>query len=255
MSALPIEPIPCLSDNYAWIFPTGPGEVAVVDPGEEAPVHDWLEERKLRAAWILLTHHHGDHTGGARSLVARHGSRLVGAAEDRQRLPPLDLAVEGGQILPLGTHNARVIAVPGHTSGHVAYLVQDALFAGDALFAWGCGRVFEGTPEQMWSSMVTLRELAADARLCCGHEYTLANLHFACHLLPDDPRLTEATLEAQEHRRRGTPTLPVSMAEQRASNPFLRCDDADLAAEVGLSGHSADQVFARIRMQKDRFRG
>jgi hydroxyacylglutathione hydrolase len=253
--SLPVFAVPCFDDNYAWCFATGTGEAAVVDPGEAAPVQRWLEAGGLRLRWILLTHHHGDHIGGAEALRQRHGAGILGAAADRHRLPPLDQALEDSATLTLGAHRAEVLAVPGHTSGHLAYVVGDVLFAGDTLFAFGCGRVFEGTPAQMWSSMDRLRALSGPARLCCGHEYTAANLRFARHLLPDDRGLAQAEQRCAERRAQSLPTLPAPMEEQRTLNPFLRCDEPGMLAALGLEGQGAAEVFGAIRARKDRFRG
>jgi hydroxyacylglutathione hydrolase len=255
VTTLPVTAIPCLNDNYAWGIALEEGSAAVVDPSEAAPVQRWLDGAGLTLRWILLTHHHGDHIGGAEALARRHGARIAGAAADRHRLPPLDRTLEDGQRLEIGGLSARVFAVPGHTSGHLAFVVEDALFAGDALFSFGCGRVFEGTHAQMWSSMLRLRALPGHARLCCGHEYTAANLRFARHLLPDEPDLAQAERQVAQRRSQGLPTLPTPMGEQIALNPFLRCDDPAMRARLGLEDRAPAEVFAAIRSRKDRFRG
>lgn len=253
MTSLPISPVLCLTDNYAWCIKIGEGEAVVVDPGVAEPVQRWLDERKLRLRSILLTHHHGDHTGGAIALRQATGASIVGAGVDAHRLPPLDWTVQDGDQLELGPHRAQVLAVPGHTSGHVAYQIADALFAGDVLFAFGCGRVFEGSPAQMWASLDRLRQLPATTRLYSGHEYTTANLRFARKLLPDDPGLAEAAIRCIATRQERRPTLPTPMGEQRRLNPFLRCDDPELMAALDLEGRSPAEVFAHIRGMKDRF--
>ncbi len=253
MTPLPVSPVPCLSDNYAWCFATGEGEAAVVDPGAAEPVQRWLALQGLRLRTILLTHHHGDHTGGAWGLHQSTGASIVGASADEHRLPPLDWAVQEGDRLELGLHRARVLAVPGHTSGHIAFVVGDVLFAGDALFAYGCGRVFEGSMAQMWASLDRLRQIPDAARLCCGHEYTSANLRFARHLEPERDELIDAAVRCIGQRQQGLPTLPASMDEQRALNPFLRCDEPELQAVLGLEGLSPSEVFAHIRGRKDAF--
>ncbi len=250
--SLSVTPVSCLTDNYAWCFDTGDG-AAVVDPGAADPVLRWLDREGLTLGWILLTHHHGDHTGGAIALQQHTKARILGAATDVHRLPPLHLELDDGDEPIVGDLRLRVHAVPGHTTGHLAYQVDDLLFVGDVLFAFGCGRVFEGTPDQMWASLDRLRSLHGVERVCCGHEYTIANLRFARHQLPNDPGLEEAIVRCIELRQQRLPTLPADMAEQRALNPFLRCDDPAMLASLGLEGRAPAEVFAEIRGRKDRF--
>ncbi len=248
-----LRPLQAFRDNYVWVFSTGEGQLAAVDPGQAQPVEAELARRGARLSHLLLTHFHPDHCGGVLKLEERHGPIVVGAAADRARLPPLDLALEGGEELQLGQRRCQVLAVPGHTRADLAYLVEGALFSGDALFSFGCGRLFEGDARQMWNSMKKLRALPDETLLCCGHEYTVANLHFARHLEPDSEALEAAWDEALERQSEGLPTLPTPLGEQKRLNPFLRCDDADFARSLDLQDLAAGKVFAEIRSRKDRF--
>lgn len=251
---LPVESVGILNDNHVWLFPTSATTLAAVDPGEAAPVTAWLEKTGRGLSHILITHHHADHTGGVAALKARHGAAVVGFQGDRHRLPPLDVAVAEGTRLQLGAVTATVLEVPGHTSGHVAYLVDgEALFAGDCLFSLGCGRLFEGTAAEMWHSLLKLRALPDSTRLFAAHEYTLANLEFVRTLEPDRPDLAalRQTLFALTDRQ--LPTLPSTLGREKRFNPFLRADDPLLQKRLGADGRPPAAVFADIRQRKDRF--
>lgn len=248
-----VRAIPALSDNYVWLFVVGPGEAAVVDPGDAGPVVEILEREGLRLRHVLLTHHHFDHVAGTDALRARYGAEVLGAAHDAHRLPALDRALVPGEPLSVGAWDVRVLDVPGHTRGHIAYAVADALFAGDTLFSFGCGRLFEGTADEMWSSLCALRDLPGSTRVFCGHEYTESNLRFARHLAPGDPALVAVAAEAAALRQAGQPTLPAPLDRERRLNPFLRCDDDDFVRALGLSGRSAAEVFGVVRSRKDAF--
>jgi hydroxyacylglutathione hydrolase len=254
-----IEPIPAFTDNYIWLLTDGT-HAAVVDPGDAAPVRAALAARGLTLAAILVTHHHGDHTGGVAALAAASGARVfVPAGEDiaaagcnAQRLR------EGDSIEVLGTA-LQVLDVPGHTAGHIAYHAPalPAVFCGDTLFAAGCGRLFEGTPAQMLDSLRKLARLPGATRVYCAHEYTLSNLRFALAVEPDNARLHARQAECSALRARGTPTVPSTIDEERATNPFLRVDAAAVraAADTRQPGASSDAVttFAAIRAWKNAF--
>lgn len=250
-----IDAIPALQDNYIYLLRAPDGEAAVVDPAEAAPVSARLEALGLRLTLIINTHHHADHVGGDAELKRRTGARVVGPRADAARIPDMDEGVAEGDRVAFGGEEAHVLEVHGHTRGHVAFWFPrtGALFCGDALFSLGCGRMFEGTPEQMWDSLKKLRALPDDARVHCGHEYTQANARFALSVDPDNVALRRRADEVAALRRAGAPTIPSRLGEEKAANPFLRADDPDLAARLGMDGADPVAVFAELRGRKDRF--
>lgn len=257
MTRLLIEQIPVLVDNYIYLLhEPESGATAVVDPAVAAPVLERLAERGWRLTHILNTHHHGDHTGGNIELKRATGAQVVGARKDAARLPGLDVEVVEGDTFLLGHAAAMVFETPGHTSGHIAFWFPDshALFCGDTLFSLGCGRLFEGTPEQMWDSLAKLRDLPPDTAVYCAHEYTAANGRFARLLERGNAdlatRLDQVAALAAAHR----PTVPSLLAVERAANPFLRADEPAIARAVGLEpGTAPARVFAELRRRKDVF--
>lgn len=246
-------------DNYIWLLQEPKtGAVGVVDPGDAAPVLEALGARGWTLSHIFVTHHHGDHIGGLAALKQRFpAAQVVAAAADAHRIAPIDRAAAEGDLIPFGGLTARVLAVPGHTAGHIAYWFEQAaaLFCGDALFAQGCGRLFEGSAAQMWDSLRKLRALPGDAAVYCAHEYTAGNARFARALTPDDPAVAARAAEVADLRARGLPTVPTRLADERRLNPFLRADDAGMAAALGLAGTDPAEIFAEIRRRKDVFRG
>lgn len=253
---LHIQPVPCLSDNYAWLVSEpSSGAVAIVDPSEARPVIARLDALGWRLSHILNTHHHPDHVGGNLELKARYGTTVVGPRADRARIPGIDVDVAEGEIYALGGAEAQIFDIPGHTRGHIAFWFVDskALFCGDTLFLMGCGRLFEGTPAQMWNSLSKFRRLPDDARVYCGHEYTQSNARFALTVDPTNETLRARAGEVARLRKAGTPTVPGTLGEERATNPFLRADRPELAAAVGRPANDPVAVFAEIRARKDRF--
>ncbi len=254
---LQIEHVMCLRDNYVWLLkePTA-GTVAAVDPSEAGPVGAALKRLGWRLTHILNTHHHADHTGGNLALKEASGCKIVGPRADRDRIPGIDLALGEGDTYWFGAEMGRIFDIPGHTRGHIAFWFaqSSALFCGDTLFTLGCGRLFEGTPAQMWDSLGKLRRLPGQTRVFCGHEYTQANARFALNLDPDNAALRARASAVDAARAKGLATVPASLAEECATNPFLRADRPELARAVGL-GPGADPVgvFAAIRAAKDRF--
>lgn len=250
-----LTPLPALRDNYIWLLADADGQALVVDPGEAAPVDAVLARDGLQLTAILLTHHHSDHIGGAASLRERHGARVFGP--DDSRIQCLDERVGEGSnvILEAPDMRFRVWEVPGHTRSHIAYVGDDLAFTGDTLFSLGCGRLFEGTPEQMLASLDRLATLPDATRVCCGHEYTLANAHFARTVEPDNPALAERAHAARMAVDDGRASLPARMGDERAANPFLRVDAETIAPWMAAHHTGSDRVarFAALRAAKDAF--
>jgi hydroxyacylglutathione hydrolase len=251
---LDILRIPVLKDNYVWLL-RGAAAVAVVDPAVEAPVVAELERLGVRLTHILNTHHHNDHVGANLALKARYGCQIVGPLADKARIPGIDLALAEDDTFRLGDATARVFDVPGHTSGHIAFWFEGekALFCGDTLFALGCGRLFEGTPAQMWASLLKFRALPDATRVFCAHEYTQSNARFAVTADPANAALAARARDVDAARAKGEATVPSLLGLEKATNPFLRADDPGLAATFGLAGRPPVEVFAAIRAAKDRF--
>jgi hydroxyacylglutathione hydrolase len=256
--------LPALDDNYIWMLHDG-RQALVVDPGEAAPVLAALEAEGLTLAGILVTHHHGDHVGGIAELLGAHPAPVWGPASEK--LPSGWAAavhrVDASSRVDLLGLSWQVLDVPGHTAGHVAYfcddvaLVEPVLFCGDTLFSGGCGRLFEGTPAQMWSSLSTLRALPDATRVCCTHEYTLSNLRFAGAVEPGNAELALYASHCKALRDAGSPTLPARLARERLINPFLRCEQPEVQA-AGLAHGAASNdpvaVFAALRQWKNDYR-
>lgn len=254
--ALSIQLVPLLRDNYAYLLrDDASGKTAVVDPSEHQPVLQLLQRLGWRLDYVMNTHHHHDHSGGNLGLKAATGCVIVGPKADEARIPGIDIALADGENFDLGAARATVIDIPGHTKGHIAFwfAAEAAVFCGDTLFALGCGRMFEGTPPQMWHSLTRLRDLPPETRVYCGHEYTQANARFALTLDGANPALVARAAEIDQRRARGEPTIPSTIGEERRTNPFLRGDDAGFAAALGLGSAKPDQVFAEIRRRKDAF--
>ncbi len=256
---LKIEPIPAFSDNYIWLLTDSlEGGSCVVDPGDAGPVIETLEARGLELTDILVTHHHPDHVGGLATLVERYQPRIHGPVNPA--VTAVDNRVREGDLVEVLATTFEVMEVPGHTLDHIAYFHggdQPLLFCGDTLFAGGCGRLFEGTPEQMYASLQKLAALPPGTRVYCAHEYTLANLAFAAAVEPDNAALRERIAGARALRAGGTPTVPSELGLELATNPFLRCDQpalrANLSAQNRLKGETGPEVFATVRHWKDHY--
>lgn len=256
MAELDIHQIPVLNDNYVYLARCrATGMTAVVDPAVAAPVLAEAERLGWTITHILNTHHHGDHVGGNREIMAATGCTVVGPRADRERIPGISVEVDEGDVYRLGECEAKVFFVPGHTRGHIAYWFGEsaALFCGDTLFALGCGRLFEGTPEQMWRSLSKLRGLPPETRVFCAHEYTQSNARFALSVDGNNAALRARAAEIDEIRAAGRPTVPSTLGVEQATNPFLRADEPALADALGLAGRDPVSVFTEVRHRKDVF--
>jgi hydroxyacylglutathione hydrolase len=261
-----VTPIPCLSDNYAYLVECeDTNESALVDASEAAPVLKALEATDARAGKghpkeIWSTHHHPDHVGGNEELVARWKVPVLGHASDRGRIPAQTRFLESGETFLLGKLTVRVHHIPGHTLGAIAYLVSSpgggsAVFTGDTLFVAGCGRMFEGTPAQMHGSLAWLAAEDAATMVYCGHEYTAANLRFAASVEPSNPDVAQAAARTRRLREDGKPTVPSTLGEERRHNPFLRAGSPEIRKSLGIAADADDvTAFAAIRKAKDGFR-
>jgi hydroxyacylglutathione hydrolase len=257
---LHVSPVRAFSDNYIWLIraPADPEAAVVVDPGDDRPVEHALQQAGLALRAILVTHHHADHVGGVAALAARHGARVYGPA--REKMPCATQALDDGGTADLGHLGLQfaVMAVPGHTLGHIAYAGHGALFCGDTLFSAGCGRLFEGTPAQMLDSLDRMAALPDETAVYCAHEYTLSNLRFASAVEPDNLDVRNALAEVGQQRERDEITLPSNLGRERRINPFLRSRTPAVRAaaerHAGRTLPDATDVFAAVRSWKDGFR-
>ena len=254
--ALQIHQFPCLTDNYAWLVHEPEANVtAVVDTPEVPAILRALDETGWPLTHILNTHWHPDHAGGNEELKAKTGCQIIGPRAEAARIPGIERQVGDGDEVKFGNATAKVFDVPGHTAGHIAYwFAQDKVaFVGDTLFALGCGRLFEGTAQQMWISLQKLMALPPETRVYCAHEYTQSNARFALSVDPDNAALAARAKEIDAMRARGIPTVPSSIGLELATNPFLRPMSESLQRSLGMVGADAVAVFAETRRRKDNF--
>ncbi len=253
---LEIVTLPCLADNYTFlVHDTDSGATALVDAPEAAPVMAELTRRGWQLGEIWLTHHHWDHVDAVGEIREATGARVIGAARDAQRLPPLSHALDDGETFAFAGHKVSVLDVSGHTVGHIAYYLADghAIFTGDSLMALGCGRLFEGTPEQMWASLSRITALPGNTLVYSGHEYAEANARFALTIEPDNPDLQARARSITANRAAGRATVPSLLSLELATNPFLRAGLATVKNAVGMPNEPDAAVFAEIRRRKDAF--
>jgi len=241
-----IMTVPCLKDNYAYLISHG-ASCAVVDPSEPEPVLAALSHEGLRLTHILNTHHHGDHTGGNLALQAATGALVVGPANDRHRIPGLDIGVTEKDGWEFAGHKVQVLEVPAHTRGAITFVIDGNAFTGDTLFVLGCGRLFEGDAAMMSASLAKLKALPDDTKIWCGHEYAASNGRFALTLEPGNPALQARVKNLQ------TPSVPSTLAEEKATNPFLRTGSREIRKTLGMETADNVSVFAEIRSRKDVF--
>lgn len=253
---LDILTIPCLSDNYAFLaHDAASGQTALIDVPEAGPILDALAKTGWSLSHVLLTHHHADHVQGLPEVLAKHPATVVGAKTDASRLPPLEIALNEGDSITIGADTGKVIDVSGHTIGHIAFHfpTSNAVFTADSLMALGCGRLFEGTPPQMWASLSKLAALPADTIVYSGHEYTTANGNFALTIEPGNADLVARVADIKTKRANNLPTVPSTLALELATNPFLRASEPSVQNSVGMAGADPAAVFAEIRARKDNF--
>jgi hydroxyacylglutathione hydrolase len=238
--------VPCLQDNYAYLIDTG-SHCAVVDPSEPEPVVAALKREGLTLTHILNTHHHGDHTGGNRALKAAFGAQVVGPANDAGRIPGIDIGVTEAEGWEWSGRKVQILEVPAHTRGAITFVIDGNAFTGDTLFVMGCGRLFEGDAATMHKSLAKLAALPDETRIWCGHEYAASNGRFALTLEPGNQAL-QAKMKALPR-----PSVPSTMGQEKATNPFLRMDSSEIRKTLGMEKADAVSVFAEIRSRKDRF--
>lgn len=251
-----IVTVPCLSDNYAFLIhdPVS-GDTALVDAPEPNAILTELTERGWTLTHVLLTHHHWDHIDGLSAILSAHPAKVIGAQADAHRLPALDLALSEGDTFEFAGEDVSVLDVSGHTVGHIAFHFPQskAVFTGDSLMAMGCGRLFEGTPEMMFASLSKLAALPDDTTVCSGHEYTASNCAFATSLGESNPAVAQRVTDTADMRAKNIPTVPSSLGLEKATNPFLRSADPDLATAIGMPGAAPVDVFTEVRKRKDNF--
>ncbi|MBF0610668.1 MAG: hydroxyacylglutathione hydrolase [Magnetococcales bacterium] len=248
---LQVSQITIRQDNHVWFFPTAPGQLAVVDPGESQPVLAFLGHQGWQLSHILLTHHHQDHQGGVVELLRHYPAKVVGAGADQHRLPPLHIPVQEGSLLTLGEVTVQVMETPGHTIGHVVYRVEDALFTGDTLFHAGCGRLFEGTAQQMWISLQKIASLSGTLRLFPGHEYSLVNLLAVQQLNWCTEEVARRIQEVGQLRSQDRISSPIMLDYERKINPFLNCHTPEVARLFHLAGQDGATVLAALRQWRN----
>jgi hydroxyacylglutathione hydrolase len=247
-----IEIIPCLSDNYAYLVKSG-DQCAVVDPSEAGPVKAALARKSWRLTHILNTHHHLDHCGGNLDLKRETGATIVGPGKDAARIPGIDVGVDEASGWEFDGRKVRVLEVPAHTRGAITFVIDGNAFTGDTLFLMGCGRLFEGDPQMMWTSLSKLMTLPDETKIFCGHEYTQSNGRFALTLERGNQALQKRMADVQAARAAGRPTVPATMSLEKQTNPFLRPDSPEIRKSLGMEDADTVAAFGEIRARKDRF--
>jgi len=251
-----IELISALSDNYIYLLHNDKENItSVIDPGEADPVIKVLKDKNWNLDQIINTHHHNDHTDGNAELKKQWGSQLIAPSYEKDRISNVDIFVSHDDIISIAGVDAKVIHTPGHTSGHVCFYMpeQKCLFSGDTMFYLGCGRVFEGTMEQMWDSLLKLKSLPDDTLVYCGHEYTLSNAKFSTYIDPNNQLLKQTCADINNKREKKLPTIPFLLGKEKKINPFLRADENSFNTSIGLNINNPTESFRKMRLQKDNF--
>ncbi|KAL8098180.1 putative hydroxyacylglutathione hydrolase 2, chloroplastic [Apium graveolens] len=256
-SMFQVELVPCLSDNYAYLLhDMNTGTVGVVDPSEAVPVIDALSKKNRNLTYILNTHHHHDHTGGNMELKERYGAKVIGSVVDIDRIPGIDIALNDGDSWMFGGHEVLVIGSPGHTRGHISFYFPGfgSVFTGDTLFSLSCGKLFEGTPEQMYASLKRISSLPDETNIYCGHEYTLNNSKFALSIEPGNEALQSYSTHIAHLCSKGLPTIPTTLKMEKACNPFLRTASTEIRRSLNIPDTASDEeTLGAIRRAKDEF--
>ena len=248
--------INALADNYIYLLRNEHKNItSVIDPGEAEPVINFLNNKRWHLDEVVNTHHHHDHIGGNRKLIDIYKSKLIAPSYENNRISNIDIVVSDNETINITGISTKVFHTPGHTLGHVCFYMPEekCLFSGDTLFYLGCGRVFEGTMNQMWTSLLKLKSLPEDTSVYCGHEYTLSNMKFANYIDTNNALLNKISLEIKNKREKGLPTVPFNLGIEKRINPFLRADDDNFIKSVGLSSINATESFKEIRLKKDSF--
>ena len=253
---LKINIIPCLEDNYSYIIhDTSSDIVGVIDPSEFKPIDNFIKKKFNKINFILNTHHHFDHTGGNLDLKKKYNCKIIGSANDEKRIPGIDIKLQNDDIFKFGNIEFKIILVPGHTNGHVCFYSdkEKIIFTGDALFSLGCGRVFEGTYQQMLESLNKIKNLPKQTSIYCGHEYTKKNLDFCLEVELNNPFLKEKKKWINLKIGKKEPTIPVTIEEELNTNIFLRCDVPSVKKSLGMENSSGVEIFKKLRDLKDSF--
>jgi hydroxyacylglutathione hydrolase len=251
-----IIPIPCLKDNYAYIINDNISKiVGVVDPSESVPIINFLKKKNLQLNYILNTHHHYDHIGGNIELKKMYNAKIVGFKKDEKRIPGIDITLSENEYWKLGSSELRIIYIPGHTLGHICFYFEKEkiAFTGDTLFSLGCGRIFEGTYEQMFSSLNKIKNLPIDTKIYCGHEYTERNSEFCISLDPKNKELISKIKDIKQKRSNNLPTIPSILKDEIECNIFFRCENKQVKCSLKMKNNTPIEVFTKLRDLKDNF--
>jgi len=251
-----IEIIPCLNDNYSYLIKDDQtNKVAIIDPSEFGPCDEIIDQKYKKLDFILNTHHHFDHVGGNTELKKKYGSKILGFEMDKKRIPAVDILLKDGQEFIIGNLSFKTIFIPGHTSGHIAFYLkkEKVVFTGDTLFSLGCGRVFEGTYQQMFDSLNKIKSLPEETKVYCGHEYTKNNFKFCLKFDPNNNYLKDRIKVIDARIKEGKPTIPSTIREEIQTNIFLRYDDHDVKNTLNLKNASDLEIFTKLRDLKDNF--